>query len=279
MANWGEAGKGAAGGAMAGAALGSVVPGVGTLIGGAAGGILGGLGGLLSGESDTDKQKRRYEEYLNSIKNRTAPQLGPAQQAGYSQFRNNQANMISNLEAMAAGRGPSVAAEQLKAATDRNVAQQQALAQSGAGNPALAMMQAQNNAGRLGAQAAQDSAIGRQQEQLNAMQQLGLSIYGARGADESMNQYNTTAFNNRDEFNVGNQMNMYQLNDQARLQALSGLTGQNQPSFGDQMLAGGSMALGYGNFSNAAGKTAPASGTSPGGGNFLRQYYTPRGGR
>jgi hypothetical protein len=69
---------------------------------------------------------------------------------------------------MARGEGPSVSREMLKEATDRNVAQQQAMAQSGRGNAALAAQQASSNATRLGAGAAQSAALGRVQEQIGA---------------------------------------------------------------------------------------------------------------
>src|SRR5262245_5594735 len=105
--NWGQGGQGAVGGALGGAAAGAPFGPWGIGIGAAAGGILGGLGGLFSGD---DESKRRYEEYLRQVQNRQAPQLGAAGQAGLSDFRRNQQGLVGQLEAMASGRGPSLAA-------------------------------------------------------------------------------------------------------------------------------------------------------------------------
>lgn len=249
MPNWGQGLQGAGGGFLAGNAI---APGIGGLIGAG----VGGLAGLFGGESDAERSRGQYQDFYNSLEGRTAPQLGPAAQANYSGFRQNQADLINRLEAMSRGEGPSISREMLKEATDRNVAQQQALAQSGRGNAALAAQNASNNAGQLGAQAAQSAALGRVQEQMGALQNLGINIYGARGADEDMNRYNTSNTNRRDEFNVGNQMQMYDINDRARLMALGGMSGTNQPGLGSSLLAGGAGLASFlgGQKANQSGK-------------------------
>jgi hypothetical protein len=262
--NYGQGISGAAGGFMAGNA---VAPGIGGLLGGAVGGIA----GLFGGDPQAD-QRKRWEDFYNQTGGRTAPQLGPAHQAGYSGFRANQSNLINRLEAMSRGEGPSISREMLNEAMDKNTRNQSAMAQSGRGNAALMAQNMQNNVGMLNAEANQSAAMGRVQEQMGAMQNLGLNIHGARGADEDMNRYNTTGRNRRDEFNVGNQMGMYEMNDRARLMALQGMGGQG-PGVGDQLLAGGSGLAGF-----LAGQRANNQGPQPGyypsgvGGNASRNW-------
>lgn len=208
--NWSGGAQGAAGGAMAGSAVGGPA---GTLIGGG----LGLLGGLFGGDG-TDK---RMLDYYNQL-----TQQGPAAQAGYSDFRGNQANLISNLEAQASGRGPSLAGEQLKAAQESNSKQQLGLAQSGAGNPAAAAMMAQSNIAQMGMQSSQDAAQARMQEIYNAQNLLGLNIQSGRGADEGVNTFNAQQTNMGDA--ERNRMRLY---------ALQG--SKSGPSMGEQILAGG----------------------------------------
>lgn len=237
--NYGQGLQGAAGGFMAGNAI---APGIGGFIGAG----IGGLAGLFGGGGTDDEMRKRYGSFYDEVSGRTAPQLGPAHQAGYSSFRENQAGLVNRLEAMARGEGPSVSREMLKEATDRNVAQQQAMAQSGRGNAALAAQQASSNATRLGAGAAQSAALGRVQEQIGATNQLGLTLYGARGADEDMNRYNTGARNQRDQWNGEAQMNMYGMNDRARLMALQGqYGGQPQPGLGSSIMGAGAGLAGF----------------------------------
>lgn len=249
MANLGGFIKGAIGGGLGGSAFG---PG-GTILGG----IGGGLAGLFGGGNGMEEE---YRKYLDQVNNRQMPGAVSAQNAGQSDFRENQRNLISNLEAMAAGRGPSLATQQMKQNTDRNIAQQQGLAQQGGVNPALLAMTAQGNSAKLGAQAAQDSAMLRTQEQLNAINALGINIHGARGADEDLNRFNAHQANQMGQFNVDAQLRGLGLNDAARMALLGGMSGaKSQPGLGDQLLAGGA-----GLFSQyatqKAGRPAPQSG-------------------
>lgn len=232
MPNWGGGLSGLTGGALAGGSVGGVP-------GGIIGGAIGGLAGLF-GSDPQDEQKKRWEQFYGSIGNDPAAQVGPAHTADYSAFRDNQGEMIKRLEAMSRGEGPSVSREMLKEATDRNTASQMAMAQSGRGNSALAAQNAANNVGILGAQAGQSAALGRVQEQTNAYNQLGMSLYGARGADEDVNRFNATAGNFRDQFNANAQNERYGQNMNGRLQALGGMQGNQGPSTGNQILAGGS---------------------------------------
>ena len=220
MPNWSGGLQGAAGGAMAGSTFGPA----GTLIGGGIG-LLGGLYGSNGTDPAVEANRQRMLQFYNQLGNQ-----GPAAQAGYSDFRNNQANLISNLEAQASGRGPSLAGQQLKAATDRNIKQQAGIAQSGAGNPAAAAMMAGNNTAQLGAQSAQDAAAARIQEIYNAQNLLGLNIQSGRGADEGINTFNAQQQN----------MQRSDLNH-TRAGLLGYMNGGSRtgPSMGEQILAGG----------------------------------------
>ena len=240
--NWSSGIEGAGGGALTGAALGSVVPGVGTAIGAGVGGGLGLLAGLF-GNSDQDAQKQALQQYYQSVLNRQAPQAGPAAQAGYSGFRQNQAHLVDRLEAMANGQGPSLAAQQFQAATDRNNAAQMSVANSGRGGP-LAQFTAANNMATMGSQTAQGAAMGRTAEELGAINQLGGVIAQGRGADENVNMFNSGQTNDMSRFNVQAKLQQGQMNDQAYLQAMGMYnTVANQPTTGDRLLAGGAGAF------------------------------------
>lgn len=222
------AGQGAVGGAMAGAPLGPWGIAGGALIGGA----LGAFG----------SKPNPYEDRLNAFANQAAPQAGPAAQGAYSDFRGNQQDLVRMLEAQARGEGPSLAAQQLKAASDRGGRQAQSLAAGAQGpNAALAQFQAQATSGGLSAQAAQDAAAARIQEQYNAQNQLGLTLHGARGADENMNQFNAAAQNQTALANLEAQG----LTRSQALQALSGAAGLSggRDATGQGILAGGAGTL------------------------------------
>ncbi len=270
MANWGEGAKGAAGGAGLGAAVGSVVPGVGTAIGAGAGALLGGAYGLLQGEGNP------YEEEMRRRSRQRAPSMRAAQ-GDYSSFRGNQAELIAMLEAQSRGEGPSLAQAQLQAATDRNQKGQQALAAGAQGpNAMLAQFQAMQNSAGLGAQAAQDAALARIQEQYNAQNQLGLTLHGARGYDESMNQFNVGQRNQAGQANLAANLSQQGLN----AGMLGAAATQSQvPTWGDKMLAGGAGAFtqyasgGMGGAGGGGGMSPIAAGNPGAGG-----YFTPGGG-
>lgn len=255
---WGQAGQGAVGGALGGAAAGSAFGPVGTLIGAGAGGILGGIGGYLSGQ-DQNESRRRMEEYYRRVLDRQAPQAGPAAQANLSSFRGNQSDLVRMLEDQAAGRGPSMAGEQLRAATDRNVRQQAGFAAGQAGSGAgIAAFQAANNIGQLGAQSAQDAGIARIAEINAARQQLGLTLQGARGQDEETGRFNAGQQNEMSRANLEAQLRTMGYNDAAILQIMQGMAPQG-PGLGSQLLAGGAGAFGQ-MAGSRGGSGAPAAG-------------------
>lgn len=257
MADWGGGLKGASGGALAGSALGGIP---GAVVGGAVGGLAGLWG---SGNPNDDKLRAQQEWFMKQLGGREADQMGAPAQSGYSDFRGNQTGLVNRLETMANGQGPSVSREQFKAATDRNNAQQMAMAASGHGGP-LAAMGAANNMGQLGAQAAQGSAMGRVAEQMGAIQQLGGTINQGRQADENTNQWNAGAQNDQMRANLDARLKGMQLNDDARLRLMSLMGGNNQaqatrPGLGDQVLAGGAGLYSMGT-TQAAQQAASAGG-------------------
>jgi hypothetical protein len=195
---------------------------------------------------------------------RAAPQAGPAQLAQTSGFRDNQQELISRLEALSKGQGPSLAAEQLRQATDRNMKQQASIAQSGRGNAALAGITASNASAGLGAQAASDSAVARIAEQQMALQQLGGAIGQGRGQDQDLSQFNALQQNYRDQFNIEAQLRARGLDDaaiQAILQMKQAAAANKQAnSFGNQLMAGGAGLLSM-TGTNAKGGGAPAGPT------------------
>lgn len=250
----GSALKGGLGGGLAGFALGGPVGG---LVGAAGGGLLGGVGSQGSAGGLSDEQKRMYADYYRQVQERGAPQLGPASTATNSDLRGNQLGLIGQLEATASGRGPSLAAEQLKAATDRNTRNQQAFAASAPASQAgLARFQAQNNVGTLGAQAAQDAAAARIAEITAAQNQLGLTLHGARGADEATSKFNADQQNQMARANLEAQLRARGLDDEAIARYMgTGASTPGTPSTADTILAGGAQA--FGALSNMrAGQTA-----------------------
>jgi len=266
--DWGQGLKGAGGGALAGGSVGGLP---GAIIGGGLG-LLGGFGG----ESENDKRQREMlMQYYNQVGGRAAPQAGAAAQSGYSGFRSNQAALISRLEAMANGQGPSLAKQQFEQATDRNMRGQQAMAASGRGGP-LAQLTAVNNMASLGANAAQGSALARTNEQMQAIGQLGGVINQGRGADENTNMFNAGQQNNTSLANLDARLRAMGMNDQARLQILQQLGGQNTrqsqtPGLGDQILAGGAGMF-------AQGATQSAQGRVGSGPNYSQMSQLPGGG-
>jgi hypothetical protein len=96
-----------------------------------------------------------------------------------------QSQLIQMLMNQANGTGPSLAQQQLKQASDRNVQQTMAMmaSQRGAGAGASAY-QAANAGGQAGQQMAADSATLRLQEQMQAQQALGGVLNNARQGDQ-----------------------------------------------------------------------------------------------
>lgn len=266
--NWGQGLKGAGGGALIGASFGGPV-------GAAVGGGVGLLSGFLGGQTDDEsKQRQMLMDYYKQVGARQAPQAGPADQSAYSGFRTNQSGLVSRLEAMANGQGPSLARQQFEQATDRNVRSQQAIAASGRGGPLAQLTQA-NNTAMLGANAAQGSALARTNEQMGAISQLGGVIAQGRSADEGNNQFNASQNNQMAQANLDARLKAMGMDDKTRMEILSQLGGNNanqagRPGMGDQLLAGGA-----GMFSLAATQNAQQRASQGAQGQQGQQSYSP----
>ena len=112
---------------------------------------------------------------------RKAPQLDQTQS---NQMRDAQTGLVTDLQNQAAGIGPSLAQAQLQKASDQNLANTMSSIQSTRGMGATAAAgQAQGAGAQAGQQLAQDSAILRLQEQMQAKGMLGQLATGARGQD------------------------------------------------------------------------------------------------
>ncbi len=236
-AGWEGAAQGAAGGAMAGAAFGPW----GAAIGGVAGGLIGGFSGMNSGSYE-DQLKALYERYQNM----PTPQAGPAAQGSVSAYRQNQAALVAQLEAMSRGEGPSAAQMQMREAFDR-AAGAQASAAAGAGgrgvNAGAAYRNASNNTAAFGAQAARDTATLRAQEQFQATGMLGGVLAQGRAGDESMSQFNAQQQNATAMANLQAQLSKMGITTSAQLQTLLAAMGAAGPGMGTQILAGGAQAM------------------------------------
>lgn len=234
--SWSQGLQGAAGGAAAGAAFGPW------------GAVIGGGLGMLTGFGGDPKQEEadQLKALANGYGNRTAPQ------AGYSQFRQNQAALIAQLEGMARGDGPSAAQQQMQQAMDR-AAGAQASAAAGAGgrgvNAGAALRNATNQTAAIQSQGARDTSVLRAQEQANAVQMLGQNISAGRSADEGVNVAN-----------MGSSLQTMGLDQNGQLQALYAAMGLTPPGMGTQIMgAGATAAPGLAAMMNA-GKGAPGAG-------------------
>lgn len=250
----GQGVQGAMGGAMAGTAI---APGIGTAIG-AGLGLLGGFGGNPNAEKEAHAAKLlEYQEMLKQLSagygRRTAPKVGPGAYGQNSGFRQNQAGLIAQLEAMGRGEGPSAARMQMQDAMDR-AAGAQSSAAAGAGgrgvNAGAAMRGAMNNTAAIQAQGARDTGLMRVNEQMGALNQLGGVIGQGRAADENMSQFNAGVDNQTRMANLQSLLQTMGLNQSGELGALMAAMGisqqgamqPNKPGLGDQLLAGGAAA-------------------------------------
>lgn len=173
-----------------------------------------------------------------------AAQVGPVNidQSQQAQFRNAQLANLAQLQAQANGTGPSLAQQQLRMATDRNMQQalaQQAAMRGRAGGMAGARSLADARAG-ISQEAAGQSSLMRLQEQMAAQQaiaglagqgraqdiglatnQAGLNMQGALANQAANNQFGLA------------QGSLDQQRELANLQARAALQGQqNQLGFG-----------------------------------------------
>lgn len=221
------------------------------------GGLIGAAGGPSNAQQGMLEDRNRLLAFEQQMQ--AANPLGDAAQAGVSDFRGDQRDLVSRLQALASGQGPSLAQEQLKQGVDRATNQQYAMAAGARGNPALAQRNAMNMAGALQSQAAGQGAMARAAEQLGALSQLGTATGQGRSMDDAQSQFNTGQLN---QFELARMQDAQERN-RLRLQALSGAAGvgqaaAQQPSRADQILAfgqglGGALLPGAGGGGFSAG--------------------------
>lgn len=152
---------------------------------------------------------------LQSGVNGTA-QAGVQQAAGpngamQGQSRDMQLALMQRLQDQAQGKGPSLAQMQLQKGTDANMSAAMALGQSqrGAGQAGMLKGIATQQA-NIGQGMANDAAMLRLQEQMQANQMLGSGLQGMRGQDLSYagmeqqgSQFNAAQANQGAQFNAG----------------------------------------------------------------------------
>lgn len=126
-----------------------------------------------------------YDQYLQQLDKlmRGGSPWTQAAQVGQGAYSGDMRNYITGLQNMAAGRGPSLAENQYKAAADQGMRQSAAIAASGRGNVGQAMRQSQKATGQITQGLAQGSATARLQEQMAAQQQLGGALGMADNAE------------------------------------------------------------------------------------------------
>lgn len=144
-----------------------------------------------------------------NLTDQTGINLGPQ-----AEFRSGQQGLVSGLQGTIAGTDPSVAAIMLRQATDRNIANQYALAQASSGqNAGIASYNANRNVADLNQQAAIQQALLRAQEIATARGQLGGALDQARTGDiglatnqagltQGVNLANTNALNTTAQTNA-----------------------------------------------------------------------------
>jgi hypothetical protein len=114
---------------------------------------------------DTREQAKKYEDLMAVERQKNIERNDFA--AGANQ------NLIKDLQAQAAGQGPSLADAQLKAASNRNLSQMMAAASaSRGGNAGLQQRQVRQQGAQAGREVAETSAINRMQEQQQARNML-----------------------------------------------------------------------------------------------------------
>lgn len=138
-------------------------------------------------DPNLDKDKAALAAAAQGVKLQAAPQAGTTSinAAPSDQIRASQLDLIRAQQARASGAAPSVAENQLRAGTDRNIATAAALAASarGGANPALVQRHMMTNVASANQQAASDAATLRAQEQASAEAQLSQSLGTTRSQD------------------------------------------------------------------------------------------------
>lgn len=108
----------------------------------------------------------------------------------YQHMNDRQNRLNDMLEQQAMGQGPSLANMQMQRGLQSALAQQQAMAQSGRGNPAMAARQAAINSGNIAQNLAGQGAMARVAEQRSAQQALTGGLQGQLNINRAQQQGN-----------------------------------------------------------------------------------------
>ena len=172
-----------------------------------------------------------YQNYLGSTTAPVQQQVSAATAAPqYAQGINGQLGLANTYQNMAAGQGPSLAAQTAQQQGQTALAGNLAMLGSarGAGDPAAAQLAARNAQANTGQQIAQNATLGRTNEELGALSAAG-GLYGnvagqglqSQQIGQANNQFNAGQGN---QLGVSNQAN----NLAAQSNYLNSLSGQNQ---------------------------------------------------
>ena len=165
----------------------------GGLIGGGTS-LLGGVGKIASGKPKFQGATRKIDKEAFKIKESEEAAKRSRDLEKESAERSKQAHeqrqgLISQLQAQAAGEGPSLAEAQLRSAADRSLAQQLAAAQSQRGGSAgLRERQLLRGQAQAGREVAQDAATARMQERQMAQQLLGEQVQQEQALADQLTQ-------------------------------------------------------------------------------------------
>jgi len=166
-----------------------------------------------------DARQQQLADYAAQNWNKQAPTAGTFQ-ADESGFRQNQQNSLNDLWERAQGQ-KSLAAEQLRQESARNIAQQQGFAASARpGQQAMMARTAAQNAGRINQGMAGQTANARLAEMMGASQLGGQLAGQARGQDLQRGIFNAGQQQQGGQFNADLNMQQQQLNQQGWLEAL-----------------------------------------------------------
>lgn len=198
-----------------------------------------------------DQAYGQYGNMAGGFAGRGAPQ------AGNSQFRSQQQGLGQQFGQEAAGNGigQRLIQAQAQGQADRGMQQQFGMA-AGArpGQGGMAMRNAMMNSGNMNAQVGGQSAQAQGQYQLGAMNNYGSFLQGARGADDSMSQFNSDMRLKQLGLNDASQLNALQQRLQLQgMQQQGGMGYEGNrtnryngvlqaPTFGEQLLSGGAGA-------------------------------------
>jgi hypothetical protein len=203
------------------------------------------------------QQKRAFDPgayNVANLDNRVAQNNDLAGQygTGSMEVRGQQGTLAQMLADQAAGRGPSVAQQQLQQGTDKNIATQMAMAATMRGaNQAGALRQLGYQQAGARQQMAGDAATLRLNEQNQAQNQLGQLLAGMRGADEQQARFYGQTSNDL----LAQQLAARQAREQAAIQYEGMLRGVAVNTQQNGMQAGGSALAALGGLAALSDET------------------------